>query len=144
MNKELTDALLRDFPILYGLKTVEYLGQKDVPTTFSLYKFECGDGWEPLIRGLSEELEHQNLGATNPIQARQVKEKFGGLRFYTNPVDEYINEVIQEAEAESLKTCEDCGSIDPTITTSSGKDHGWIRTLCPKCREAWEIKRGAS
>lgn len=142
MNKELTDELLKDFPILYGLKTVEYLGQKSVTTTFSLYQFEHGDGWYNIVYELSEKLENWNNRhwGDNPIQARQVKEKFGGLRFYVTEFPKELEQEIQQAETESLKTCEDCGTKE-TVTTGTGRDRGWIRTLCWDCRQKWEIKR---
>lgn len=41
------------------------------------------------------------------FKALQVKEKFGGLCFYTSFTDEPISSAIQEAEAESLRTCEE-------------------------------------
>jgi hypothetical protein len=58
----------------------------------------------------------------------QVKEKFGGLRFYSNFSDEAISHVIRDAEAESLKTCEVCGK--------PGKPNrgGWIKTCCAEHR----------
>lgn len=150
MNKELTDKLLKDFPILYILKTVEYFGQKSVPTAFSLYQFEHGDGWEKIIRGLSIRLETWNLVCNNQFndltednqcKALQVKEKFGGLRFYVTSAPQDLYGAIQEAEEESLGTCEDCGTKE-TVTTGTGRDVGWIRTLCWDCRQKWEIKRG--
>ncbi len=61
----------------------------------------------------------------------QVKEKFGGLRFYIDPlidtVADQIYEAIDEAEKKSIQTCEICGS--------PGKQggHGWIQTLCEPC-----------
>jgi len=65
----------------------------------------------------------------------QVKEKFGGLRFYIGPViqdkaDE-VYDAISEAESESFKTCEYCGTKE-NVTT---KGPGWIKTLCNDCRK---------
>lgn len=56
----------------------------------------------------------------------QIKEKFGGLRFYTNGVDTEFNSYISFAESMSLHTCEICGSPG----TTSGD--GWMKTLCKK------------
>lgn len=58
------------------------------------------------------------------VVAAQVKEKFGGLRFYYDGGDEYINGLAAMAESMSYITCEECGS--PGAPTSGG----WVRTLC--------------
>lgn len=58
------------------------------------------------------------------VVAVQVKEKFGGLRFYYNGGDDYIRGVVSMAEAMSYVTCETCGA--------PGKLRGdrWVQTLC--------------
>jgi hypothetical protein len=56
--------------------------------------------------------------------AVQVKEKFGGLRFYTNGATDIQDAYITFAEMISVRTCEVCGK--PGKRTSDG----WIRTLC--------------
>jgi hypothetical protein len=58
----------------------------------------------------------------------QIKEKFGGLRFYVDgvPYKSQGDEWINEAEALSFKTCEDCGK--PGELTNSGGY--WVKTLC--------------
>lgn len=58
------------------------------------------------------------------VVAIQVKEKFGGLRFYYSGGDEYIRGLEKMAEAMSYRTCEKCGA--PGKPTEGG----WIRTLC--------------
>lgn len=60
----------------------------------------------------------------------QVKEKFGGLRFYIRGGDEFIHNIIHMAEEISFYVCEECGSTK-NITTE-GK---WTLTLCKKCRK---------
>jgi hypothetical protein len=67
------------------------------------------------------------------ITALQVKEKFGGLRFYVGPVNTEQFAVISFAESMSYSICEQCGSIKDIGTTS-----GWVSTLCRDCAE----KRG--
>lgn len=67
------------------------------------------------------------LEPMDQVEAVQVKEKFGGLRFYTDCVpDDYIRGLISLAESLSVRTCEVCGA--------PGKQggQGWIRTLCVK------------
>lgn len=58
------------------------------------------------------------------VVAAQVKEKFGGLRFYVDGGDDEIYAMISFAEAMSYRMCEECGSPG----TTGGR--GWIRTLC--------------
>lgn len=45
--------------------------------------FECDDGWGTLIAGLEAKLKAPSPDYT----VSQVKEKFGGLRYYANPGD---------------------------------------------------------
>ena len=58
------------------------------------------------------------------ITASQVKEKFGGLRFYTNGYDGEVSGMIRMAESMSYRTCEVCGS------PGRSNNYGWISTLC--------------
>lgn len=58
------------------------------------------------------------------VVAIQVKEKFGGLRFYYMGGDEYIRGLENMAESMSYRTCEVCGA--PGTSTEGG----WIRVLC--------------
>jgi NADH pyrophosphatase NudC (nudix superfamily) len=65
--------------------------------------------------------------------AAQVKEKFGGLRFYVDNADDYTRGVIAMAESMSYKTCEVCGSPGK----QTGK--GWIKTVCESCNKTQEV-----
>ena len=56
--------------------------------------------------------------------AAQVKEKFGGLRFYVNGGTEEHYNYINFAESMSYHTCEVCGAPGHVYTD------GWYRTLC--------------
>lgn len=105
MRKELDDALVRDFPNLYKDR---YASPK---TTCMCWGFP-GDGWEPLIRRLSEKLEEAILKIPKGKRpcASQVKEKFGTLRFYMTSETDEMWEWIRTAEAQSAKTCEECGA----------------------------------
>lgn len=119
MNKRNTEKLYKDFPELYK--------QRFLPMTQSCLCFgiETGNGWFDLIYDLSKKLTELNIG----IEAVQVKEKFGGLRFYTNFYSEQSNKLIEEAENKSYKICEICGN------PGEPNDNGWISTLCEKCRK---------
>ena len=56
--------------------------------------------------------------------AAQVKEKFGGLRFYVNGTTDKHHNYISFAESMSYRTCEECGAAGKTYTD------GWHTTLC--------------
>jgi hypothetical protein len=58
------------------------------------------------------------------VVAIQVKEKFGGLRFYYSGGDDYIRGVVDMAEEMSYSTCETCGSPGEL------RKNGWYQTLC--------------
>jgi hypothetical protein len=85
-----------------------------------------GAGWRNIVLRLVRDLFL--LGWDGELH--QVKEKFGGLRFYIGGGSEAAFDRVFAAERESLRTCELCGEY--------GKpgDAGWIMTLCRRCREA--------
>jgi hypothetical protein len=89
------------------------------------FEFECGDGWELIIRKLAEKLEPMGVVAT------QVKEKFGTLRFYTSGGSDAAYEAIDDATDESARTCEVCGDYGEL------RGRGWMQTLCDDCHERW-------
>lgn len=69
------------------------------------------------------------------VRAVQVKEKFGGLRFYIKgaPTDihDKVQGAIRMAESMSFRTCEECGTTENVEV----RDDGWIETLCDDCNE---------
>jgi hypothetical protein len=83
--------------------------------------FSVSDGWLGLIKELIEDLI--SLGWDK--QTCQVKEKFGGLRFYINGGTDEIYNRISKAENDSYEICEETGKPG-TLRT----DIGWYRTLC--------------
>jgi hypothetical protein len=94
--------------------------------------FACGNGWFPIIKTLIEDLI--KLGWDK--QVCQVKEKFGGLRFYINEGSNEIYDRITKAEKDSYETCE--------VTGKHGKlrnDIGWYRTLCDEEYQKIKEKR---
>lgn len=64
------------------------------------------------------------------VTASQVKEKFGGLRFYYDGGDDIVSGMVRMAESMSYRTCEECGA--PGMSNS----YGWISTLCDTHRLA--------
>ena len=100
--------------------------------------YECGDGWIPLIEEAktiideyNQKLKEEDLDA-EPLEFIQIKEKWGGLRIYLNYYVQEIADQIHELESKSLNICEHCGT---NKNVKSDWTHGWIMTLCDKCRE---------
>jgi len=87
---------------------------------------ECGSGWLQMIHDLIEEL----IEAGWDKRICQIKEKFGGLRFYIGEGNTEIFDIISKYEELSYEICEKCGSTEDVET--GGK--GWISSLCSKCR----------
>lgn len=90
-----------------------------------------GPGWQPLLDELEARLEATGV----PYTVVQIKEKFGGLRYYVDfgvDYDEVPSEffkAIDDAELRSYVTCEFCGK--PGKPTPPP---GWVKTLCEECR----------
>jgi len=109
--------------------------------------FECGDGWFQIIWDLCLAIEA--VDPNRRVLATQVKEKYGGLRFYhctyyspkeyeewaatsqgtlVDPgYEDNIDDLVDVAEDRSYKTCEECG--EPGTCEDLGY---WIYTLCEK------------
>jgi hypothetical protein len=84
--------------------------------------FSVGPGWYGLLKKLIEE----SIAAGWDRQICQVKEKFGGLRFYINGASTEVHDIISKYENLSYEICEECGEPG---TVRGG---GWIQTLCDK------------
>jgi hypothetical protein len=103
--------------------------------SMQLWGFEVGDGWyniiEKLFLGIEEEMKSWPDAQILSFEVQQVKEKFGGLRFYYSGYTPEIGLLVDKAEEECFHTCEVCGE--------RGKlRHGsWIKVLC---REHWMKK----
>jgi len=123
MSPDLDRKLCEDFPNLYR--------DRNAGPGESLMCFGFpGDGWEPLIRRLSEKIEAIIVALPEDrrrhYRASQVKEKFGTLRFSMAATTAEIEAAIDEAEAGSAETCETCGAPGSERETAGG----WIHTAC--------------
>lgn len=78
-----------------------------------------GPGWSSLIDKIYDKLP-------DPAVMLQVKEKFGGLRFYISSGSQELLDFIDQVEAESLKLCEQCGK--PGVLRKGG----WVVTRCDR------------
>jgi hypothetical protein len=92
-----------------------------------------GIGWWPIIEKLCANIQshtdwwnknRETRPVVEQVVVEQIKEKFGGLRFYYQGGDDTIAGMVRMAEAWADHSCEECGSPG---TRRSG---GWIRTLC--------------
>lgn len=94
-------------------------------------------GWWPILETLcgqiTDHLKHRNgLASQYPDQHKpvpqvviaQIKEKFGGLRFYYEGGDDTVYGMVRMAESWASRSCEECGA--PGQRTGGG----WIKTLC--------------
>ncbi|WP_374088055.1 hypothetical protein [Methylomicrobium lacus] len=118
MKEELNEKLFHEFPALFE----SCYGSKPKDPLY-YWGIQCGDGWYELVHSVSELLTRHNP----EIESEQIKEKFGGLRFYHTHGDDYASGVVEMAGHISFQICEACG--DPGIK----RDHdGYISTLCEK------------
>ena len=127
MRDELTQKLYTDFPDLYHEHTLS------MSETSMCWGFAVDDGWYNIIYKLSERITAivSAMPEANPKDfcAVQVKEKYGGLRFYMRHSNGEIRAAIGEAEDEASHTCERCGKEGEL------RDGGWYVTLCDSCND---------
>jgi len=103
--------------------------------------FAVGKGWYPILEALCANIQnHIDWSVKNnqwdiennkeprkivpQVEVEQIKEKFGGLRFYYQGGDEQIHGMVRMAEAWADASCEECGA------PGKSRNGGWIRTLC--------------
>jgi hypothetical protein len=142
MSPEKDEQLCKDFPKIFKNR---YASMQE---TCMCWGFECGDGWYDLIYTLCKDIQyHINNNFLNlseeeqkniQVIADQVKEKYGGLRFYYSGGDDHIGGMVDFAESMSYNICESCGN------KAKSYNDGWIRTHCESCEEEWQRKRSAS
>ena len=87
-----------------------------------LEAFDIGPGWYPLVSTLVDDL----FAAGWDGEVLQVKEKFGGLRFYISEVREDLSKIIFDAENESVTICDQCGGPGEL------RGEGYLSTRCEK------------
>lgn len=90
-------------------------------TPYQIWGRECGPGWNKLINPIVE------LCTENNVEILQIKEKFGGLRFYVDEAPLSIHDVIENASKLSFKTCEVCGEPGEL------RGGSWITVRCDRC-----------
>lgn len=149
------NTLLEEYPEFF--KVEERLTGDGPKMPFVLFGFECGDGWYVILKRLFSWIKWNVEQNDYPmIIVDQVKEKFGGLRFYYKPLpfdehkwkrskdyteeerwkwlDNYSREIsgaVSYAESLSYHICERCGSTEDVTTEGVS----WLVTRCKKCRD---------
>lgn len=99
----------------------------------STYLDDIPVGWKKAFGEMMCEEIKQELTRCNYLdefRIVQAKEKFGGLRIYTNgePVDCKVQQIIDKYSTLSENICIICGKPDVPIT-----NNGWISPYCKKC-----------
>ena len=136
--KQKNKELLEKYPWLYPVS--EYTGK---PLENYDYSFTWMDdiplGWniafgKQMVEELGALLEKYNY--QDEYSICQIKEKFGGLRWYDNgfPTEGYeeYTEWLDKYEELSFKTCIDCGKPAKYFT------RGWITPICEDCAKEYE------
>jgi hypothetical protein len=97
--------------------------------------FAVDKGWWPILQALCANIQHhidwwnknhEKHPVVEQVVVEQIKEKFGGLRFYYTGGDEKIQGMVRMAEAWADRSCEECGAPGKT------REGGWIKTLCDR------------
>jgi hypothetical protein len=133
MREELDNALCVKYPKIFA--------QRNLPMneTAMCWGFCCGDGWYDILNSLCSQIQHHidwkqeqkekyNRGeGCVQVVAVQVKEKFGGLRFYYDGGDDVIDGMVRMAESWASRTCETCGEKGEHRVSG-----GWHYVACDK------------
>ncbi len=120
MSPELDDLLCTKYSKIFARRHLS-------KTQSAMYwGFQCEDGWFQLLDDLCDKLQRRTDVDGDPqLEALQVKEKFGGLRFYVSSATDEQRALIQSAESLSNRTCEECGADGKLDRTG-----GWFSTRC--------------
>lgn len=114
MNKNLELKLKNAFPKLL----IEMYGEP--AKTWMAWGISCDDGWYDIIYKLCDEIQQWSDKSGIQITAKQIKEKFGTLKFYArNDTDkemsaedwDVIQKIILKYENLSKSTCELTGGV---------------------------------
>ena len=98
-----------------------------VEVPIDLFGIECGAGWNCLTLPLIKRCRREG------VRVAQIKEKFGGLRFYVyNELSESMQLAVDDAEELSYTICEECGE------PGERRSGGWVKTLCDKHHQVKE------
>lgn len=124
MNEETTKRFFKQYKKLFQPAKI----RNNPQMSCMAWGFECGDGWTELLEDMFKEIEEYiTKNKIKGFHFDQIKQKFGGLRAYTNFEDDVIRDIIRKAENRADHTCENCGAPGKIRTG------GWIMCLCDEC-----------
>ncbi len=141
MRDELDKQLCEKYPKIFRDRNAP------MNETCMCWGFSHGDGWYKILDSLcaqiqnyidwnnrSAEAGYKDFEPIEQVVATQVKEKFGGLRFYYEGGDKCISGMVRMAESWAAQTCEECGE------PGTLRHGGWIRTLCDTHEEQHQAR----
>ena len=127
MDEKLQKQLFDKYPKIFNLKSPP-------SSPFDCWKIETNNGWYDLIDRTAAKIQKiLDKDKNSFFNTEQQKEKWGLLRWYYSCDEKNYNKfrkIIDAAEEESGRICEDCGSKENVSQNSKG----WILTLCESCR----------
>lgn len=124
MDFDVEHEILSRYAPLFGLDGG--IGQKQS------WGIECGNGWSTLLVAMCSALEMQSRRTRRPIFFQYIKQKYGILHCTLVEPDDYCRGALDAIMWMSYVTCENCGNRG----TLARGNQGWIRVLCPPCRQA--------
>lgn len=93
---------------------------------YPAYMYDAPPGWSDLVAELESQLER----IAPDTEVIQIKEKFGGLRYYATGASTEGQALIAQYEERSFRVCQVCGTEGRLRS-----DRGWWTTLCDACAE---------
>lgn len=100
-------------------RKAEFLAKRPTVDDYNPMR-NVGYGWWGILTNLTLVLEKIAPG----FAVHQIKEKFGGLRYYTTALPNLGHTLVSWAENQSERTCEICGDYGELRTV------GWWKTSC--------------
>ena len=106
--------------------------------------FAVSQGWWPILEKLCANIQHhidwknRQSEVVSQVVVAQIKEKFGGLRFYYDGGDDEISGMVRMAESWADASCEECGA------PGQRRSGGWIRTLCDHHEAEYQARKNKS
>jgi hypothetical protein len=133
MNLELQEKLFKKYPKIFKMnKPISSPSLASSP--FDCWGIEVNDGWYDLIDNTASKIQKiLDKDDKSFFNTEQLKEKFSLIRWYYSSDETNYNKfrkIIDNAEEESSKICENCG----TKENVSQNKKGYIITLCLDCR----------
>lgn len=99
----------------------------------------CGDGWKSIIRNTDKKIKYIDPN----YEIAQIKEKFGGLRYYFDTSfesyddvrREIMDDIVRAAEHEASRTCELCGASKASDQVEIRVHKHWYFGYCKPCAD---------